>query len=255
MNKINVNHIDFKYSKKQILDINDILIQEGKITAIVGPNGSGKTTLIRVIAKLLKANNSSIFINDKELKDIKVLELSKMMAVLNQKDAIKEFLTVNELVEMARSPYKKRFMPLSNEDMRIIDKSLEITGVKELKNRYINTLSGGEEKRVHLARLLAQDTDILILDEPINHLDIEHQKSIMELIKDLSIKEKKTIIIILHDLNFSYNYADYIIMLKDGNIYSKGIPEEVITKKSIKEVYNIDIEIIDHPKMKKAILF
>lgn len=247
MNPLHVENLRFAYDQKRILSDISFEIKEGSFTGIIGPNGSGKTTMAKLISKLLKTKKRTVFINNEDINTIKVSELAKEMALVPQVSAINYDLTVYEVVLLGRTPHLKRFQRESNRDHEIVMRALEETDTLQFKDRMIHQLSGGERQRVIIARALAQEPKILVLDEPVTYLDVHHQLQVMALIKELSISRNMTIVIILHDLNYAMKYCDQVVLLKEGQIYKHGQPKKVVTPEHIKAVYDIDVSIINHP--------
>lgn len=247
MNPLKVSNLNFSYDQKQILDAISIDIKGGSFTGIIGPNGSGKTTMAKLISKLLKTQKDTVFINNEDINLIKVSELAKEMALVPQSSSINYDLTVYEVVQLGRTPHLKRFQRESTRDHEIVIKALTETDTYQFKDRLIHQLSGGERQRVIIARALAQEPKILVLDEPVTYLDVHHQLNVMSLIKELSISRSMTVVIILHDLNYAMKYCDQVILLSHGEVYKYGEPQSVVTPEHIKAVYDIDVSIINHP--------
>jgi len=254
MDSLAVKNLKFSYDQKSILSDINLKIESGSFTGIIGPNGSGKTTLAKLISKLLKADKNTVSINDVDINDIKISELAKFMAMVPQASSVNYDLTVYEVVLMGRTPHLKRFQRESDEDFKIVKEVMEETDTWTFKDRLIHQLSGGERQRVIIARTLAQEPKILILDEPVTYLDIHHQLQIMSLIKKLSTTRKMTIIMILHDLNYALTYCDHVVLLSDGKVFKHGHPDEVVTIEHIKSVYDIDVSIINHPVTEKPMV-
>lgn len=250
MNQLNTSQLHFSYDQKKILDDITLNLEEGKFTGIIGPNGSGKTTLAKLMSKLLKAEKNTVYIDQKDINQIRIAELAKTMAIVPQASQINYDLTVYDVVLMGRTPHLKRFQPESDYDLQVVEEVMKKTDTWQYKDRLIHQLSGGERQRVIIARALAQEPKILILDEPVTYLDIHHQLQIMSLIKELSIASDMTIIMILHDLNYALKYCDHVVMLADGQVYKHGHPSDVVTIDHIKDVYQIDVNIIEHPVTK-----
>lgn len=229
---------NYKGEKNIINDLN-IDIKEGEITTIIGPNGSGKSTLLKCIYRVLKPNDGAILLDEVDIKDMTVKESSKKLAVLSQHNNYNFDFTVKDIVLMGRSPHKK-FMERDNkEDYDIVNEALKKVDMLEFKDRSFQSLSGGEQQRVILARALAQQPQCLILDEPTNHLDIKYQLQLMRIVKNLNIE----VIAAIHDLNIAAMYCDKIYVLKDGEVIKYGNPKNVLTKELIKEVYEVDAEL------------
>ncbi len=249
---LRVKNLSFSYGKKLIL--NDITydFNPGEITVIAGPNGAGKSTLVKSIMSLLKTDKNSVFLNNRDIHLYPILERSRILGYISQ-NAVYDFdFSVYEIVEMGRYPYKKDWDHIR--DKKAIDKALKITDTYIFKDRSINSLSGGELQRVLLARALAGEPEYLILDEPASNLDISHNIEMMMLLKKLTHKFGLTTIIVLHDLNTMLHYGDSIMMLKDGSLIMKGIIDEILIPKNIKNIYGINTQIIEDSTYKKHIL-
>lgn len=254
MDSLAIKNLTFSYDQKSILSDINLNIDSSSFTGIIGPNGSGKTTLAKLISKLLKADKNTVSLNDVDINDIKIAELAKHMAMVPQASSVNYDLTVYEVILMGRTPHLKRFQRESDCDYKIVKDVMEETDTWAFKDRLIHQLSGGERQRVIIARALAQEPKILILDEPVTYLDIHHQLQVMTLIKKLSITRKMTIIMILHDLNYALKYCDHVILLCNGKVFKHGHPDDVVTIEHIKSVYDIDVSIINHPVTKKPMV-
>lgn len=233
--KLQVKDLDLKINDKNILKGISMDIFEQNSIGIIGPNGSGKSTLLKCIYRVLKPTKGSIFIDDMSLKDISYSNSSKKMAVVAQHNEQSFDFSVLEMVLMGRSPHKKFFERDNEEDLKIAKDCLDKVGMSGFENRLYSSLSGGERQRVILARALAQKTSCLILDEPTNHLDIRYQIQFMDIANSLGI----TVISAIHDLNLALTYCNYLFALKDGKIYAKGRPEDVISEDLIENLYQV----------------
>ncbi|AKA70892.1 MULTISPECIES: ABC transporter ATP-binding protein [Clostridium] len=243
--EIRVNNLSCSFENNEVLHNININFEKNKFYSILGPNGSGKTTLLKKLGKTLEAEKKTIFIENKDVIDFKNKALAKKLAVVPQ-NTISDFdFSALDIVLMGRAPYISRFREESKKDYDIAKNAMKITNTWHFHDKCINQLSGGEQQRVVIARALAQDTDIILLDEPISHLDIQHQIEILDTIKSLS--KKVTIIAVLHDLNLAAQYSDYLILVNKGSISFQGIPEEVLTEQNIKKVYNINMCMIKNP--------
>ncbi len=250
---ISIDRISVKYDANTIIKNISLEIPKGKITSIIGPNGCGKSTLLKAASNIIPYKGT-IKIDEIGIEKYTRKNLSKILAFLPQKPSVTNGITVEELVSYGRHPYASRFGTLSKDDYYHIKKAMEYTNVIDFKDKNIEELSGGQRQRVWIALCLAQDTDIIFLDEPTTYLDIAHQLEVLELLKDLNCSSGKTIVMVLHDLNQASEYSDYVIALRNGEIISKGSSKEVITVNNIRELYNIkaDIEIInDKPFCKR----
>ena len=235
----------------QILKGVSIDSKSREFIGIIGPNGSGKSTLLKCIYRTLKPNNGCIMLGRQDISKMSVKESAKKLAVVAQHNYYNFDFSVGEVVLMGRSPHKKSLEPDNSEDYDIVNESLEKVGMLGFKNRSFSTLSGGEQQRVILARALAQQTPCLILDEPTNHLDIKYQLSLLNIVKSLNL----TIISAIHDLNIASMYCDRLFVMKNGRIVGMGTPQEVLTKEFIKEIYDIDVEIVYDSKGDMHILY
>ena len=243
--------IKMEIGNNQILKGVSIDSKSREFIGIIGPNGSGKSTLLKCIYRILKPNNGCIMLGEEDISKMSVKESAKKLAVVAQHNYYNFDFSVGEVVLMGRSPHKKSLEPDNSEDYDIVNESLEKVGMLGFKNRSFSTLSGGEQQRVILARALAQQTPCLILDEPTNHLDIKYQLSLLNIVKSLNL----TIISAIHDLNIASMYCDRLFVMKNGRIVGMGTPQEVLTKEFIKEIYDIDVEIVYDSKGDMHILY
>lgn len=242
-----VNNLDWSYGKRQILNKICLSIDKAGFYSIIGPNGSGKTTLLKNISRALEPRQESIYVESKDITKYKRREISKLISYVPQNTNIDFDFTAMDIVLMGRSPYFKRFEVEKEEDLQIAEEAMKSTNIWHLRDKNINEISGGERQRVIIARALAQQTKIMLLDEPVSQLDIHHQIELMETIKDLIIKRGIIVIAVLHDLNLAAQYSDMIILLKEGRILSYGSPQTVITKENIESVYGIKVFIMPNP--------
>ncbi|MGL4773984.1 MAG: ABC transporter ATP-binding protein [Clostridium sp.] len=240
-NILKVKDLKFSYSDKEVLKGVSIDFQKGKFYSIVGPNGCGKTTLIKNISKIFSPNKNTIFIDEKDLASISTRDVSKKMSVVPQNLNINYEFSVYDVVMMGRVPHKKRFEGYNKRDEEIVIKAMKDTDTLRFKEKLVTELSGGELQRVVAARALAQETEVILLDEPTSHLDLQYQIEFLKIFKNIC--KDKVIIAVLHDLNLVSLFSDEIIMLKDGEVVEVGEARRVITKENIKMVYNIDVEI------------
>ncbi|ETJ15363.1 hypothetical protein Q604_UNBc4C00298G0009 [human gut metagenome] len=243
--------IKMEIGNNEILKGVSIDSKNREFIGIIGPNGSGKSTLLKCIYRILKPNNGCIMLGEEDISKMSVKESAKKLAVVAQHNYYNFDFSVGEVVLMGRSPHKKSLEPDNSEDYDIVNESLEKVGMLGFKNRSFSTLSGGEQQRVILARALAQQTPCLILDEPTNHLDIKYQLSLLNIVKSLNL----TVISAIHDLNIAAMYCDRLFVMKNGQIVGSGIPQEVLTKEFIKEIYDIDVEIVYDSKGDMHILY
>lgn len=246
MNIIEINNIDFSYNAKNILQDISFSLQQGEFLGIIGPNGAGKSTVLRLICGILKPNRGSITISNEPLLDIEPTQLAKKMAFVPQETHFALNFTVEDIVMMGRYPYLKAFQKENKLDYEARDHALKYVNLHILRKRMINSLSSGERQRAVLARALAQEPTILILDEPTSHLDLHHQYAIMELLKKLN-KEGMSIVVVNHDLNLASLYCERLILMHQGKVFEQGTPSEIINEKTLKSVYLTDVQVIKHP--------
>ncbi len=252
--EVSAKSLQIGYGENIIVDSIDVEVLKGQITTIIGPNGSGKSTVLKALTRLIDYKKGVVNLNGENIKNIQNKEFAKMIAVLPQMHSAPPDFRVKELVSYGRVPYQKWHEQNSDKDNEIVQWAMEITGVDKLKDKSINACSGGEAQRVWIATVLAQEPDILFLDEPTTYLDICHQFEMMKLIKKLSKTSGIGIVMVLHDLSHALEMSDKIIVLKEGKKYSEGTPAEVITPKMMKEVYNVDCEIVYRENRKNPII-
>ncbi|MEM9955412.1 MAG: ABC transporter ATP-binding protein [Chloroflexota bacterium] len=244
---INIDTLSLSYDGKTIIITElDLSIKEGTVTALVGSNGCGKSTLLRGISRLLKPMKGSVHLDGQSVHSMKAKELAKQMGILPQSPTAPEGLTVRELVAQGRYPHQSWFQQWSKEDEDIVQDALRITNLSMFADRPVDTLSGGQRQRAWIAMALAQQTDILLLDEPTTYLDLAYQMDVLDLLDDLNDKGR-TIIMVLHDLNHAARYADQIVALSDGNIAVQGTPNEVMTPENIHRVFGLQSQVITDP--------
>ncbi len=237
-----VDEVGFGTKDQIILQDVSCKIEKGKIYSIIGPNGSGKSTLLKTLSHHLKPTNGTVYINGKKVQSISVKELAKQIAIVSQSPEAPADLTVKELVSFGRFPYRKMFQTTGYDDKEIIADAIEKTQLSHLANRKVVSLSGGERQRAWIAMALAQQPDILILDEPTTYLDIFHQYEIMELITNLNKSQKMTVVMVVHDLNHAGQYSDYIFVLHDHTIAAEGVPTEVLEPELLRRIFRIECE-------------
>ncbi len=218
-------------------------IEEEKLTAFIGPNGAGKSTLLSMISRLISIDAGQIYLDHNEVKAWRSNELSKKLSILKQNNGVNLRITVRELVSFGRFPYSKG--RLTSEDKELIDYALEKLGLVEMAEDRIDTLSGGQLQRAYIAMILAQDTEYILLDEPLNNLDMNHSVQLMKTPRRLVEEEHKTILLVIHDINFAATYADEIVAMKNGGIFAHGSMEEIIQPQILNALYEMDIKICE----------
>lgn len=246
---IDVNNLSLTYDGNTlIIDQLDLTIEKQSVTALVGPNGCGKSTLLRGISRLLKPKTGSVHLDGRKVHSMKAKELAREMGILPQSPSVPEGLTVHELVAQGRYPHQSWFQQWSGEDERIVQDALTTTTLTEFADRPVDTLSGGQRQRAWVAMALAQQTDVLLLDEPTTYLDMAYQVDVLDLLEDLN-QDGRTIVMVLHDLNQAARYADHIVALREGQIVTQGAPRSVMTSETIQQVFGLQTQIIDDPVM------
>lgn len=251
MVRLSTDELSIGYGERLIVKNLSIEIPDKKITTIIGPNGCGKSTLLKAITRIISHQSGNILLDGKNISKVNTKILAKQMAILPQTPESASGLTVGELVSYGRFPYQKGFGRLTKKDYEVIDWALEVTGTIDFKFRPVDALSGGQRQRVWIAMALAQETEIIFLDEPTTYLDMAHQLEVLELLQKLNYEQERTIVMVLHDLNQAARFADHIIALKDGEIVKAGNCEEVISHKVLKKVFNIDAVIGHDPRTGK----
>lgn len=244
---IEAKSLTLSYGNSIIINNLDLSIPVGEVTILIGSNGCGKSTLLRSIARLLKPTEGSILLDGKNVFKLTNKQVAKELSILPQSPVAPEGLTVLQLVKQGRYPHQSWHSQWSQEDEEIVMNALISTGVEHLKDKPIEELSGGQRQRAWIAMTLAQNTDIILLDEPTTYLDLTHQIEILDLLYKLNKQQKRTIIMVLHDINLACRYADYIITVRNQTVYKKGKPEDIITKSLVKNVFDLESEIINDP--------
>jgi iron complex transport system ATP-binding protein len=243
---LNVDGVECRYGSIKVLEDVNLSVKGGDFVGILGPNGSGKTTLLKSISRILKPHKGTILLNEADIYALKSVEVAKQMAVVPQDTSIGFNFAALDIVLMGRNPHMKRFQMESEKDMAVARKVMNLTNTWHLAERPINELSGGEKQRVIIARALAQEPKILLLDEPLTHLDIINQLEIMDLVKELCVKEKMIVLAVFHDFNLAARYCNTAIMITKGTIFAAGNLTEVLTSENIKSVFHVDAIVKKH---------
>jgi iron complex transport system ATP-binding protein len=243
---LNVDGVECRYGSVKVLEDLSLSVEGGDFVGILGPNGSGKTTLLKSISRILKPHKGTILLNEADIYSLKSVDVAKQLAVVPQDTSIGFNFTALDIVLMGRNPHMTRFQMESEKDIAVARKVMNLTNIWHLAERPINELSGGEKQRVIIARALAQEPKILLLDEPLTHLDIVNQLEIMDLVKELCVKEKLIVLAVFHDFNLAARYCESAIMLKNGKIFSAGSLDTVLTSENIKNVFHVDAIVKKH---------
>jgi iron complex transport system ATP-binding protein len=246
-----IEDISFSYKEKPVLENVGLQVIKGEIIGILGPNGCGKTTLLKLLNRNLHPKAGKVMMEGTDLEKISKRRIARHIAVVPQSNEIRFAFSVRDIVTMGRMPFLDRFQGESSDDMAIVDEAMAKTSITAFADRPINTMSGGERQRVIIARALAQRPEIILLDEPTLHLDINHQFEVLELMKKLSDEEDLTVVIVSHDLPMVVKYCDRIVLIHDHKVFAIGTPEEVLTKENMKVVFNINA-VLEYDETLKA---
>lgn len=254
MQIMSARNITITLNHKEILKEVSLSIGEGKRTVILGPNGSGKSTVLKALAGLLKCTSGMIYFEQQELQCISKHKLAQKMAILPQGAEAPKDLTVGELVEYGRFPYRKWWGRVPKDDEECVNWALKQTGMDQFQHRLVHTLSGGERQRAWIAMALAQKPKVLLLDEPTTYLDIAHQLEVMHIISKLNRDSGISVVMVLHDINHAIQFADEIIILKDGVIFAQGAPEKVITVDMLEKVFGVSADVFSNREGKPVLM-
>ncbi|MDP1511779.1 ABC transporter ATP-binding protein [Paenibacillus sp. CMAA1739] len=238
---VEVKNVSKRYGNKNVVDQVSVTVPKGTITSFIGPNGAGKSTLLSMISRLTDSDEGEILIDGQAVSLTKSEELARKISILKQTNDVNIRLTVKELVSFGRFPYSKG--RLNSEDRKMVEQSMAYMGLEDMKDKHIDLLSGGQRQRAFIAMILAQDTEYILLDEPLNNLDMKHSVQIMKTLRNLVDDLGKTILVVLHDINFASCYSDYIVGMKDGRLLKQGTADEMIDSQVLKELYDMDIPI------------
>ncbi|MBC8384826.1 MAG: ABC transporter ATP-binding protein [Candidatus Cloacimonetes bacterium] len=244
---IKIQNLNVGYREKKVIQNLNIDFAKGEFCALLGPNGAGKSTLLKTLVKFLIPMNGEIFLNDQDFGEISNKELAKFISIIPQDFQLQFDYNVFDLVLMGRFPYQKYWQGYSKEDRNIVDNILQRLNLKEFKNKMYSQLSGGEKQRVSIARALAQETPIILMDEAFANLDVNYQVETMQLLSEINRTENKTIILVSHNINLASDYCDRILMMKEGKLTADGKPDEVISEENIKKLYGAELQIITNP--------
>ena len=246
--RLRTENLRLSYGPLVVIPDLSIEIEEGAVTSLVGRNGCGKSTLLRCIGRLLDARSGRVLLDGKEIAAISSRALAQQLAILPQGPTAPEGMTVMDLVEHGRYPHRQFLGIKSDEDRRTVAWALEQTGMSDLAHRPLERLSGGQRQRAWIAMALAQDTSIILLDEPTTFLDVAYQLELMELLRRLNHEHGTTILMVLHDLNQAAAYSDRMVAVRDGNVYANGRPADVLTQTMVRDVFGIESDVIADPR-------
>ena len=250
---IQIKGLSKSFGKKPVVENVSLTIEPKKITSFIGPNGAGKSTLLSMVSRLLNADTGEVLLDKADVKKMKSNEFAKRVAILKQANHINVRLTVRELVSFGRYPYSKGL--LNAEDEKIVDQAIEYMNLGDMQDKFLDELSGGQKQRAFISMVIAQDTEYILLDEPLNNLDMKHSVQIMKILRQLVDELGKTVVIVLHDINFASVYSDRIVALKDGRLVKDGPTNEIITSESLREVYDMHIPVQEQDGCRICVYF
>lgn len=238
---IEAKSVSKRYGEKHGIHDVSVTVAQGKITSFIGPNGAGKSTLLSVLSRLLQMDEGEVFIDGRSIRSTDSSELAKKISILKQSNHINVRLTVNDLVEFGRFPYSRG--RLTKDDRAFVEMAIRYMELEDIRSKYIDQLSGGQRQRAFIAMVLAQDTEYVLLDEPLNNLDMKHSVQIMRVLRNLVDELGKTVVLVLHDINFASSYSDNIVAMKDGRIVREGTTDEMIDSAVLEAIYDMQIPI------------
>lgn len=250
---IEVNHVSKAYGEHLIVDDVSLTLGTGGLTSIIGPNGAGKSTLLTMISRLTPTDQGTILVDGMDVSKTPGDKLARRLSILRQENTVTSRLTVRELVAFGRYPYSKGRPTL--EDKAHIEQAIHYLGLEKLQNRFLDELSGGQRQRAFVAMVICQNTDYILLDEPLNNLDMKHSVAMMKLLRRAADELGKTIVIVLHDINFASCYSDMIVAMRKGKIIASGTPETIIQSDCLHAIYNLDIKVSEINNRRIAVYY
>ncbi|MFJ7998857.1 ABC transporter ATP-binding protein [Streptomyces sp. NPDC096310] len=247
MSKLVARELTLAYEDRTVVHELDLAVPDGRVTVIVGPNACGKSTTLRALGRLLRPKGGSVLLDGTELARIPTRRIARSIGLLPQSPAAPEAITVADLVARGRQPHQHWWQQWSDEDERAVTDAMARTDVTALADRPVDELSGGQRQRVWIAMALAQETELLLLDEPTTFLDIAHQVEVLDLVRRLNHEQGRTVVIVLHDLNQAARYADHLVAMKAGRIVAEGAPGEIVTAELVREVFGLESVVVPDP--------
>ncbi|WP_217921520.1 ABC transporter ATP-binding protein [Miltoncostaea oceani] len=235
------------YGDRDVVRGLDVVVPDGRVTMVVGANACGKSTLLRGLARLLRPRGGEVVLDGTAMADMRTVDVARVLGLLPQTPVAPDGITVGDLVGRGRHPHQGWFRRWSEDDEAAVARALEATGTADLVGRPVGELSGGQRQRVWVAMALAQDTDLLLLDEPTTFLDVSHQVELLDLLTDLNRDGGVTVVVVMHDLNLACRYADHVIAMRDGRIVAQGAPGRIVGRALIREVYGLECEVVPDP--------
>jgi len=247
MVNLQTSDVVLSYGSKRVVDDFDFAVPKGKVTAVIGPNGSGKSTCLRGLARVLRPTKGVVLLNGRDIHSQSTKVVAKQIGLLPQGPTTPSGVTILDLVRRGRYPHQRLFDQWSAEDEVAVRKALVVTGLDGASDEYVDHLSGGQRQRAWIAMALAQETDLMLLDEPTTHLDIAHQVEVLDLLRHLNRTEGRTVVMVLHDINQGCRYADHVVAMNGGRIVSQGPPGEVVNSQMMEEVFGLAAVVIPDP--------
>jgi iron complex transport system ATP-binding protein len=244
---LRADQLSLAYDDRVISEHLSVRIPDGRITVIVGANACGKSTLLRGLARLLKPKAGTVLLDGHDIHRLPTKQVATRLGILPQQPIAPEGITVSDLVSRGRNPHQRFFRQWSDADEAAVMRALEATCTADLADRSVDELSGGQRQRVWIALALAQDTPLMLLDEPTTFLDLTHQIEVLDLLADLNDRDERTIVLVLHDLNLACRYADHLIAMKDGRIVAEGVPGAIVTEDLLADVFDLAATIVPDP--------
>lgn len=235
--------LGYPNAEQLVVDGESLAAAPGRVTALVGPNGSGKSTILKGLADQLEPDAGTVLLEGEDVQAMETKPLARKLGLLTQENTSPESLTVEKLVEHGRYPHRGFFEGLGQADVAAIDRAIDLAGIEHLRTRELSSLSGGQKQLVWIAMVLAQETDVLLLDEPTTFLDLHHQLEVMEIIETLRDESDMTVVVVLHDLQQAARHADYMLALSDGTIEARGPPSEIVTEQLLADIFQIEASV------------
>ncbi|MET9830027.1 ABC transporter ATP-binding protein [Streptomyces sp. NPDC006385] len=248
VNRLSADNVTLAYDQRVIAEQLSVEIPDNSFTVIVGPNACGKSTLLRALSRMLKPSQGRVLLDGQAIQSMPAKKVARTLGLLPQSSIAPDGITVADLVGRGRYPHQGILRQWSTEDERVVQESMEQTGVAELADRYVDELSGGQRQRVWIAMALAQQTPLLLLDEPTTYLDIQHQIDVLDLCAELHEEQGRTLVAVLHDLNHAARYATHLIALRGGEIIAEGAPNDIVTAELVEDVFGLRCQVIDDPE-------
>ncbi|MGM9923656.1 MAG: ABC transporter ATP-binding protein [Bacillus sp. (in: firmicutes)] len=255
MSILRTEQLETSYESFTVFRDLNVQLKEGKITTIIGPNGCGKSTLLKTLGRILKQKKGKVFLQDQDVHSISTKQIAKQLAILSQNPVAPPQLKVEELISYGRYPHRNNVNKLTAADQEVIEWAMELTKTIDFRHRELSQLSGGQRQKVWLAMALAQETGILLLDEPTTYLDMAHQLEVLQIVERLNKEHGCTIVMVLHDINHAARFSDEIIAMKGGEIIKAGTPGDILTKEVLKQVFEIDARVMIDPSNGAPVCF